>query len=57
MNRRFVPTAEAAIPITDRGFTRSGAVYDVVDVTKLLPPADDVDRGVAFGKDPRDARR
>ncbi len=29
---RFVPIAEAAIPVTDWGFTRSDAVYDVVHV-------------------------
>jgi branched-chain amino acid aminotransferase len=29
---QFVPIAEAAIPITDWGFTRSDAVYDVVHV-------------------------
>lgn len=29
---RFVPVAEAAIPVTDWGFTRSDAVYDVVHV-------------------------
>lgn len=29
---RFVPIAEASIPITDWGFTRSDAVYDVVHV-------------------------
>ena len=29
---RFVPMAEASIPVTDWGFTRSDAVYDVVHV-------------------------
>ena len=29
---RFVPIAEASIPVTDWGFTRSDAVYDVVHV-------------------------
>ena len=29
---RFVPMAEATIPVTDWGFTRSDAVYDVVHV-------------------------
>ncbi|MGI4953397.1 MAG: aminotransferase class IV [Janthinobacterium lividum] len=29
---RFVPMAEAAIPVTDWGFTRSDAVYDVAHV-------------------------
>jgi branched-chain amino acid aminotransferase len=29
---RFVPITEAAIPVTDWGFTRSDAVYDVVHV-------------------------
>jgi branched-chain amino acid aminotransferase len=29
---RYVPVAEAAIPVTDWGFTRSDAVYDVVHV-------------------------
>ncbi|ONG58142.1 branched-chain amino acid--2-keto-4-methylthiobutyrate aminotransferase [Pseudoroseomonas deserti] len=29
---RFVPFAEASIPVTDWGFTRSDAVYDVVHV-------------------------
>ena len=29
---RFVPMAEAVIPVTDWGFTRSDAVYDVVHV-------------------------
>ncbi|MFI5012149.1 MAG: aminotransferase class IV [Hyphomicrobiales bacterium] len=32
MRGRFVPIAEAAIPVTDWGFTRSDAVYDVVHV-------------------------
>ena len=27
---RFVPIAEATLPVTDWGFTRSDAVYDVV---------------------------
>ena len=31
---RYVPIAEAAIPITDWGFTRSDCVYDVVHVYK-----------------------
>lgn len=31
---KFVPIAEAAIPVTDWGFTRSDAVYDVVHVYK-----------------------
>ena len=31
---RFVPIAEAAIPVTDWGFTRSDAVYDVVHVSR-----------------------
>ena len=31
---RFVPIAEAAIPVTDWGFTRSDVVYDVVHVWK-----------------------
>ena len=29
---RYVPIAEACIPVTDWGFTRSDAVYDVVHV-------------------------
>ena len=29
---RFVPIAEAVLPVTDWGFTRSDAVYDVVHV-------------------------
>jgi branched-chain amino acid aminotransferase len=32
VNRRFVPFAEASIPVNDWGFTRSDAVYDVVHV-------------------------
>ena len=32
INGSFVPIAEAAIPITDTGFTRSDATYDVVAV-------------------------
>ena len=31
---RYVPIAEASIPVTDWGFTRSDAVYDVVHVFK-----------------------
>lgn len=31
---RYVPIAEAAIPVTDWGFTRSDVVYDVVHVWK-----------------------
>ena len=31
---RYVPIAEATIPVTDWGFTRSDAVYDVVHVFK-----------------------
>src|SRR4249919_1422147 len=31
---RFVPIAEATIPVTDWGFTRSDVVYDVVHVWK-----------------------
>ena len=31
---RFVPLAEAAIPITDLGFMRADAVYDVVSVSR-----------------------
>ena len=32
MRGRFVPISEASIPVTDWGFTRSDAVYDVVHV-------------------------
>jgi branched-chain amino acid aminotransferase len=32
MRGRYVPIAEASIPVTDWGFTRSDAVYDVVHV-------------------------
>lgn len=32
IGRRFVPIAEASLPVTDWGFTRSDAVYDVVHV-------------------------
>ena len=31
---RFMPFAEATIPVTDWGFTRSDVVYDVVHVWK-----------------------
>jgi branched-chain amino acid aminotransferase len=31
---RFVPLAEAAVPITDLGFMRADAVYDVVSVSR-----------------------
>ena len=31
---RFVPIAEATLPVTDWGFTRSDVVYDVVHVFK-----------------------
>ena len=31
---RFVPLDEAAVPITDLGFTRADAVYDVVSVSR-----------------------
>ena len=31
---RFVPLAEAAVPITDLGFLRADAVYDVVSVSR-----------------------
>lgn len=31
---RFVPLAEAAVPITDLGFVRADAVYDVVSVSR-----------------------
>ena len=34
VGRRFVPIAEATLPVTDWGFTRSDAVYDVVHVFK-----------------------
>lgn len=32
VRRRFVPIAEATLPVTDWGFTRSDVVYDVVHV-------------------------
>lgn len=31
---RYVPLAEAAVPITDLGFLRTDAVYDVVSVSQ-----------------------
>lgn len=34
VGRRFVPIEEASLPVTDWGFTRSDAVYDVVHVYK-----------------------
>jgi branched-chain amino acid aminotransferase len=45
----FVPIAEATIPVTDWGFTRSDAVYDVVHVVRggFFRLADHLDR---FGR-------
>jgi len=34
VNGSYMPLAEAAIPITDRGFVRSDATYDVTHVWK-----------------------
>jgi branched-chain amino acid aminotransferase len=46
---RFVPIAEASIPVTDWGFTRSDAVYDVVHVFRngFFRLADHLDRFTA----------
>ena len=46
---RFVPIAEAAIPVTDWGFTRSDVVYDVVHVWEgaFFRMADHLDRFAA----------
>src|SRR3954469_17116486 len=43
---RFVPIADATVPATDWGFTRSDAVYDVVHVFKggFFRLADHLDR-------------
>ena len=43
---RFVPIAEATLPVTDWGFTRSDVVYDVVHVFKggFFRLADHLDR-------------
>ncbi|HEV7254126.1 MAG TPA: aminotransferase class IV [Mesorhizobium sp.] len=43
---RFVPVAEAAVPVTDWGFTRSDVVYDVVHVYRngFFRLADHLDR-------------
>src|SRR3954466_6083963 len=43
---RFVPIAEAVLPVTDWGFTRSDVVYDVVHVFKggFFRLADHLDR-------------
>ena len=43
---RFVPIAEAMLPVTDWGFTRSDAVYDVVHVFRggFFRLADHLDR-------------
>ena len=43
---RFVPIAEAMLPVTDWGFTRSDVVYDVVHVFKggFFRLADHLDR-------------
>ena len=46
LNGRYVPVAEACIPVTDWGFTRSDAVYDVVHVFEggFFRLADHLDR-------------
>src|SRR3954470_22269507 len=46
VRRRFVPIAEAVLPVTDWGFTRSDVVYDVVHVFKggFFRLADHLDR-------------
>ena len=36
---RFVPIAEAVLPVTDWGFTRSDVVYDVVHEAPILAAA------------------
>ncbi len=49
VNGEFVPVKEACIPITDLGFIRSDAAYDVVHVWKgrFFRLADHVDRFLA----------
>jgi branched-chain amino acid aminotransferase len=46
---RYMPIAEAAIPVTDWGFTRSDVVYDVVSVWDgaFFRPEDHLDRFAA----------
>ena len=56
---RYVPIAEATLPVTDWGFTRSDVVYDVVHVFKggffrLADHLDRFERSMASRKTRRD---
>ena len=58
---RFVPIAEAVLPVTDWGFTRSDVVYDVVHVFKggffrLDDHLDRFERSMAKRADPAAGR-